>query len=259
MTKPGLHLGDDGEVHGAPPVELPDKPKKRPPSRLRRWLRRGVVFLIISVPVALFTLVVTLISVGVIDITHFPLFRRFCVASLGTPRLTYLQKPGGESDSRRTSNKDSSSNSQSSYTPEFFSLYITDAEGTRSCLLVDFTSLAGRYLSSPDGKYIVYSVFSDKDREDSLRVVTVEDQQDRLLTTGKTLTPQAWTPDGRQLVYLGYTTGLGTLYMINVDGTNEHVIANDGLSKPTVSPDGRYVSYGSYTGGTKLLSLDGSA
>src|SRR5262249_27979805 len=158
MTEPGLHIGDDGEVHGAPPVELPDKPKKRPPSRLGRWLRRGAVFLFIAVPVALITLVVTLILVGVIDITHFSLYRRFCVASLSTPRLTYLQKPGDASDSKRIS----SSNSQSSNTPGNFSLYITDVEGTRSCLLVDFVSLAGRYLSSPDGKYIVYSVFTDK-------------------------------------------------------------------------------------------------
>src|SRR5260221_12759544 len=136
MTDPNLYLGDDGELHGALPVQLPDKPKKRPPSRLWRWLRRGTVFLMIAIPVAVFTLVITLILVGVIDITHLPLYGRFCVASLGNPRLTYMEKAGEEADLRNAPGADSSSNSQHSgtSTPGNTSLYLTDAEGTRSCL-----------------------------------------------------------------------------------------------------------------------------
>ncbi len=90
MSMSDIRIGDDGEIQGGAPDDWPEKPKKGRSSPWRRRLRRLFLLLIIIVPVIAITLIITLASLGRIDLTTLPLYRRWCVASLGKERLGYI-------------------------------------------------------------------------------------------------------------------------------------------------------------------------
>jgi Tol biopolymer transport system component len=63
-----------------------------------------------------------------------------------------------------------------------------------------------------------------------------------------------WSPDGQRLMFTGdvrsgaevsrNTTGTSTAWMINADGSNEHVVDQDAfVGTPSWSPDGQWVAW----------------
>jgi Tol biopolymer transport system component len=66
-----------------------------------------------------------------------------------------------------------------------------------------------------------------------------------------------WSPDGRQIAYVHTgSTGSG-VYVIDVDGSNQHLVA-EGYGAPDWSPDGRKLAVVDDTGSIVVMNADGS-
>ena len=56
----------------------------------------------------------------------------------------------------------------------------------------------------------------------------------------------AYSPDGTQIAFISYRTGVGQVWLMNVDGSNEHQLTFDAVEKdqvPDWSPDGTRLVY----------------
>jgi eukaryotic-like serine/threonine-protein kinase len=162
-------------------------------------------------------------------------------------------------------------------------------DGTGLILTADIQGTAGTqlwFLSYPEGKahritndLSGYGTFSLGLTADNGTIVTVQDDPSMQIWTAAVNDPTRlptqisygkvdgasgldWTPDGK-IVYITETGDSPEIWIMNADGTGGRQITADGQLKfdVSVSPDGKYVFFGSLQTGTPniwRINLDGS-
>src|SRR5258708_23690793 len=171
VDDPTLQPGADGEIPEGLSVEWPDKPKKkRPLSPLGRRARSLMRKALLVIPVATISIFLTLLMTHNIDLNALPVFRRACLATLGSTRIAFSTFK--QSDS----------------------LYLADVDNSRICGLVygrvDVT------FWSPDRKYIVYSPSIFKNE---IHLVDTQSGDQRLTVGPGAIL--AWSHTGATILY----------------------------------------------------------
>ena len=149
----------------------------------------------------------------------------------------------------------------------FIDLWLADAETGRvkqrlvkSTLNNNYESLrfinsAGSF--SPDGRYFAIAA-KRKDRDDLVILDVKRGREDARIHVGLNglQTPQ-WSPDGRQLVFTGFSNGFTDLFIINRDGTDLRRLTNDKFADlhPAWSPDGNTIAFVTDRGGDTDFEL----
>jgi hypothetical protein len=102
---------------------------------------------------------------------------------------------------------------------------------------------------SPDGEFLAFA--SDRESPGFLDVYRMGvDGSDavRLTQNANSFAP-AWSPDGSMIAFISNRNQDNDLFLMNADGTNEHVLtASDGIAEdrdPTWTPDGRLITFSS--------------
>ncbi|HLZ46507.1 MAG TPA: BamA/TamA family outer membrane protein [Gemmatimonadales bacterium] len=106
-----------------------------------------------------------------------------------------------------------------------------------------FINSAGAF--SPDGQYFAFAA-KHKDRDDLVIFDVKGGREARRIRVGLNgvQTPQ-WSPDGKQLVFTGFSNGFTDLFVINRDGTELRRLTNDKYADlhPAWSPDGKTIAF----------------
>src|SRR5579859_7025042 len=264
-------VGDDGEIQAGlsidPRVDF-DRPKKRPPSRRRRFLRQFMIFLAVSIPVDSLIIVAILIAVGVIDVTTLALYRRLCVASLSQPRLAYSQYMGPTITSAVITgevNRNWGSLGQvngatmpmTSSGPRQ-SLDLMDSSQARACPISTPGGEISHFIWSPDGKQIAYAAGQKDDSgTTTLYALDINTLTERPLAEVKQAQPLAWTADGKQILYFLLNSNHADLFSVDADGTNNHLVEASLPYGFSLSPDATYLTYTNGSG-LGISKLDGT-
>lgn len=126
-------------------------------------------------------------------------------------------------------------------------------------LLVDAKKGATPYDWSPDGKWILVSLW-DTSSTTNIALISPENGAVKILkNAGKTLfNKMSFSPDGKYITY-DYSNDI---YIMNADGTSDNRLFSDSSNKsgPYWSPDGKYIFYLSQDKDLYVVSvLDGKA
>lgn len=129
-------------------------------------------------------------------------------------------------------------------------LYTVDSDGTNVKQLTTLKNLIVRRAWSLDGQWIAFTIFPDGL---SLRLVLNVMKADG--TDQRQLSPDAtgdvrWSPDNQQIAFVTKRDGMGEIYLINRDGSNEHrlthgstdIYAND-VYDLSWSADGKQIAF----------------
>ncbi len=118
-----------------------------------------------------------------------------------------------------------------------------------------FINSAGSF--SPDGRSFAIAA-KHKDRDDLVILDVKRDREERRIRVGLSglQTPQ-WSPDGKQLVFTGFTNGFTDLFIINRDGTGLRQLTHDKYADlhPSWSPDGKTIAFVTDRGGDTDFEL----
>jgi Tol biopolymer transport system component len=100
---------------------------------------------------------------------------------------------------------------------------------------------------SPDGSKIVFSGSRPEDADMDIFVVNADGSGLVRLTTapGDDQYP-AWSPDGRSIVFISTRTGIGQVWLMSADGSNQRQLTFDAGEKdqvPDWKPDGTRIAY----------------
>ncbi|HEY3518096.1 MAG TPA: hypothetical protein VGL98_13700, partial [Gammaproteobacteria bacterium] len=123
-------------------------------------------------------------------------------------------------------------------------LFARDGEGTR--LVAEATGVQDNQhpIFSPDGTKVVYSSLRDGVSGLYIRAVDGSGGEERVHSSGRTIVPMSWSPDGRFIVYWE-NTGFEWVLPLAGDRTPVRLIAGDNgqSSHSQISPDGKWVAY----------------
>jgi Tol biopolymer transport system component len=125
-------------------------------------------------------------------------------------------------------------------------LMLMKRDGTNAQQLTGDMPNAGFPNFSPDGKHVVYRVWSkDKPEDNGLRIINIDDKTVRVLTTEYDNLPY-WSPDGTKILFTRKHEGNNfDIFTINPDGTNLHQLttfpANDAHAVWT--SDGKHIMW----------------
>ncbi len=137
----------------------------------------------------------------------------------------------------------------------FIDLWIADAEtGRAKRRLVKgtinnnyeslrFVNSAGTF--SPDGSAFALAA-KHKDRDDLVILNVKRGREERRIQIPLSgLQTPTWSPDGRQLVFTGFSGGLSDLFIVNRDGTGLRQLTDDKYAdlQPSWSPDGKTIAF----------------
>lgn len=149
----------------------------------------------------------------------------------------------------------------------FPDLWLGDAETgkrlkrlVKSTMSADFEELRLMYSQSafsPDGKLLAFT--AQKEGRDVLYVLDVASRKTikRFDVGLEWVTSPSWSPDGKQLVVSGTSTGLTDLFVINYETSQLRRLTNDkyGDMQPSWSPDGSTIAFTTERGEDTNLSL----
>jgi len=120
---------------------------------------------------------------------------------------------------------------------------VFDISGTAVPLVTDATGVQenAHPIFSPDSKRIVFSALRDGSWGLYIRSVDEAGADERVATSGRTIVPMSWSPDGR---YIVYWQNDGTEWVVALDDDRMPFRLMDGPSSHSqISPDGRWVAY----------------
>ena len=143
----------------------------------------------------------------------------------------------------------------------FIDLYLADAETGRTKRRLVKSTINSNYESlrfinssgsfSPDGRY--FAITAKRKQQEDLVILDVRRgrEERRIKVPLNGLETPSWSPDGQQLVFIGFDGGLSDLFIINRDGTGLRRLTNDkfGDLQPTWSPDGKTIAFTTDRGG----------
>src|SRR5207302_921309 len=118
-----------------------------------------------------------------------------------------------------------------------------------------FINSAGAF--SPDGRYFAIAA-KRKDRDDLVILDVKRGREERRINVGLNgLQTPNWSPDGKQLVFTGFSNGFTDLFLINRDGTGLRRLTNDQFADlhPSWSPDGKTIAFVTDRGGETDFDL----
>ncbi len=102
-------------------------------------------------------------------------------------------------------------------------------------------------LWTPDGQRVVFTSTRDGEQPNLFwKAADGTGQVERLTTSPNRQVPQSWSPDGKSLVFLEVPIGTTDLYVLSVEGerTTEPLLQTQAnVSRPAISPDGRWMAY----------------
>jgi Tol biopolymer transport system component len=143
----------------------------------------------------------------------------------------------------------------------FIDLYLADAESGRTLRRMVKSTINSNYESlrfvnssgsfSPDGRY--FAIAAKRKQHEDLVILDVrrgrEDRRIQVPLNG--IETPAWSPDGQQLVFVGFDGGLSDLFVINRDGTGLRRLTHDKYADllPAWSPDGKTIAFTTDRGG----------
>src|SRR5258708_6302051 len=269
-----FQLGSDGETKSEMPTEWTGKPKKKGASRWRRaaWPISGCSVLVLII---VLTSLVTMLATGVVDPNDYEWFRRLCIATLSSNKVAFAT---GKSD-------------------QVSSLVLFDLDAKRSCILVNKRPFFGGVAWSPDGKQILYenpapptqiSVIDADGTHDHIvatsargglwspdgrhilfqrilpstlqnKLVEMDNDGSNLHELITDVNDYEWTADSRSIMFTTIPTGGRSVYLIDIDGSNQRQIA--GGASPRLAPDGQHIAFMTSVAGGAVLTvarLDGS-
>ncbi|HXS78898.1 MAG TPA: hypothetical protein VN818_01390 [Gammaproteobacteria bacterium] len=123
-------------------------------------------------------------------------------------------------------------------------LFARSGEGTR--LVAEATGVQDNAhpIFSPDGTKVVYSSLRDGVSGLYIRAVDGSGGEERVHSSGRTIVPMSWSPDGRFIVFWE-NTGFEWVLPLAGDRTPVRLIAGDNgqSSHSQISPDGKWVAY----------------
>jgi Tol biopolymer transport system component len=154
-------------------------------------------------------------------------------------------------------------------TPEEFSLYTMNADGSEQKRLGPPNGVAFDPALSPDGKQILFSYVATREMpRGELRVLKAGSPAQILLVTGEEKTiflSPAWSPDGKRIAYTAVHVGddklEATIWVVDTDGNNRKKLGEGVL--PAWSPDSKQLLFSQLpqAGGPqelKIMDADGS-
>jgi serine/threonine protein kinase/Tol biopolymer transport system component len=94
---------------------------------------------------------------------------------------------------------------------------------------------------SPDGKYIVYSVWRDGKR--NLWRMNVDGRNPVQLTSGVSDSFPSISPDNRWVIYVAPHNAKPTLWKVSIDGGTPVMVSDHVVTMAVVSPDGKFIAY----------------
>lgn len=232
-------IGDDGELIDSAGEDWPQKPKKKGRSRWQRP-RRLLTRVLLLIPVILIsialTFIGTLVVTGYIDLNDFEWARRLCIATLGSPRLAFINdRPdtlGG-------------------------SIALTDESGSRACALIYKLGHVVNFTWSPDGTQLAFTTnLLGPGNQFRVQKINADGTGLTMLDDNGALGP-IWSPDGKTIMYWHDD---GNVYLMNANGTNKHLLmAVRTFEALSWSPDGKHVIFNDASGLNILVSkVDGS-
>jgi len=124
-----------------------------------------------------------------------------------------------------------------------------DSTGKRILSSLPDGWLSARPVWSPDGTLIAYDALQD---QYGIGIIRVDGSDQRFFPTGLWNTNLVWSNDGSTLIFNRLQGSRRQIFSIGVDGTQEFLLTVDTLkthSNPTVSPDGRYLTFWEYDAG----------
>jgi Tol biopolymer transport system component len=125
-----------------------------------------------------------------------------------------------------------------------FRTYMTAADGNSRVRLLENNSLVYVPRSCGAGDLVIVATVSENNTVNlwRLNVATGELKQ---LTFGNVEEQSSCTPDGKWVVYLGYsaTDNLGHIFKLSTDGGEPVELARGNVDAPSVSPDGSTLAY----------------
>lgn len=140
-------------------------------------------------------------------------------------------------------------------------LYLANADGSGE---MKFPVRAGNLDWSLDGKQIVYQEGQTHGNSE-LFVYTLETGQSKNITNSPSFDADpAFSPDGKQVVFVSARDGNSEVYVMNVDGSNIRRLTNHPAYEvhPVFSPDGTQIAFSSdrenENADVYLMRLDGS-
>ncbi len=130
-------------------------------------------------------------------------------------------------------------------------IYIMNPDGSDQRPLVNDPNIDFAPVWSPDGTKIAYYLAyrGNASNYTDIYVLEVADGQPvgepQALTQDGTASQPAWSPDGKQIVYVTILNGRPQLYVMNADGSNPRPLGETPIygSAPDWSPDGRLIAY----------------
>lgn len=137
-------------------------------------------------------------------------------------------------------------------------IYVMNADGTDPVRLTQNSAADYRPAYSPDGKRIAF--VSERGGNADVYLMNADGTNVSRLTTDLAVdTEPAWSPDGRRIVF----RSVGTLYVMNADGSQKTRLTAASDMQPAWSPDGKTIAFlsDSRVGNTSiwLMNPDGSA
>jgi Tol biopolymer transport system component len=105
---------------------------------------------------------------------------------------------------------------------------------------------------SPDGEAVIYMQYVNGGSNSYLFVADSTGANARQVTDlpVRSISSQAWSPDGRQITFAGYSENILSVYVINQDGSQQSQLTNVNryIESPSWSPDGNHILFDSDDG-----------
>ncbi|MDX2191853.1 MAG: hypothetical protein NW201_00770 [Gemmatimonadales bacterium] len=132
------------------------------------------------------------------------------------------------------------------------------ADGSAAPIMMEATSGAKDVTLSPDGRFVVFTRYTDDEHPYDLYRYDLRERivQRLVWADGAVFRAPRYSPDGTRILYTStQADGLGDIWVMNADGTNRRNLTPPALPAVTVdddgawSPDGQRIAFSSNRGG----------
>ena len=132
-------------------------------------------------------------------------------------------------------------------------IYTIDVAGSREIRLTDSPGLDGFPAWSPDGQKIAFT--SERDGNWEIYVMDADGADPKRLTnTPHDESSAAFSPDGEKIAYVVGSLSNPEIRVMNANGTGQKKLV--GGNWPTWAPDGKRLSYTTYSDGERIFVAD---